>query len=68
MRHCHPDISPHLTSSKWRILLETPENDVDSVENYRPVSNLPVLSKTLERVVSQQIESYLGAAGLLPRH
>jgi len=49
-------------------LLKKPGSDVDSTENYRPVSNLPVLSKTLERVASQQIESYLGAAGLLPRH
>ena len=42
--------------------------DVDATENYRPVSNLPVLSKTLERAVSQQMESYLTAAALLPRH
>ena len=49
-------------------LLKKPGSDVDATENYRPVSNLPVLSKTLERAVSQQMESYLSAAGLLPRH
>jgi len=49
-------------------LFKKPGSAVDSAENYRLVSNLPVLSKTLERVVSQQTESYLGAAGLLPRH
>jgi len=49
-------------------LLKKPGSDVDATENYRPVSNLPVLSKTLERAVSQQMESYLSAAGLLPHH
>ena len=32
------------------------------------MSNLSVLPKTLERAVTQQLESYLGVAGLLPRH
>ena len=49
-------------------LLKKPGSDVDATENYRPVSNLPVLSKTLERAVFEQMASYLSAAGLLPRH
>ena len=49
-------------------LLKKSGLDVDSPENYRPVSNLSVLSKTLERAVSQQLESYLHSVGLLPQH
>jgi len=45
-------------------LLKKPGLDVDAVENYRPVSNLSVLSKLLERVVCNQMESHLVAAGL----
>ena len=49
-------------------LLKKLGTDVKAVANYRPVSNVPVLSKTLERAVSQQMESYLGTYGLLPQH
>ena len=34
--------------------------------NYRPVSNLTVLSKLLERCVYEQISTYLQCNGLLP--
>ena len=44
-------------------LLKKPGTDIDAVENYRPVSNLSVLSKMLERAVTQQLESYLGTVG-----
>jgi len=36
--YCLPDITP---------LLKKPDSDVDATKNYGPVSNLPVLSKTL---------------------
>jgi len=49
-------------------LLKKPGLDVGAVENYRPVSNLSDLSKLLERVVCNQVESHLAAAGLFPRH
>jgi len=49
-------------------LLKKPGLDVDAVENYRPVSSLSVLSKLLERVVCNQVESHFAAAGLFPRH
>ena len=42
--------------------------DPDQPENYRPISNLPFLSKVLERVVFSQIEHYLNTFNLLPRH
>ena len=34
--------------------------------SYRPISNLTVLSKLLERLVARQLTSYLSSAGLLP--
>jgi len=37
-------------------LMKKPGMDADALENYRPVSNLSVLSKTLERLVSCQLE------------
>ena len=36
-------------------LMKKPGMDADALENYRPVSNLSVLSKTLERLVSRQL-------------
>jgi len=38
-------------------LLKKPGSDIDSTENYRPVSNLPFLSKTLERVSADRVIS-----------
>jgi Reverse transcriptase (RNA-dependent DNA polymerase) len=49
-------------------LLKKPMLDKDDVGNYRPVSNLSVLSKTLERIISSQAIAYLTAADLLPLH
>ena len=36
--------------------------------NFRPISNLSFLSKTLERLVSMQLLPYLEHSGLLPSH
>jgi len=38
------------------------------LSSYRPISNLSVLSKLLERVASVQLTEYLTSAGLLPTH
>jgi len=42
--------------------------DLDPAENksYRPISNLSVLSKSLERLVACQLLDYLYAADLMP--
>jgi len=48
--------------------MKKPGMDADALVNYRPVSNLSVLSKTLERLVSRQLESHLSFCDLLPRH
>ena len=39
--------------------LKKPDLDHDDVKNYRPISNLPVLAKLLERIVAKQLVAYL---------
>ncbi len=38
--------------------LKKPDMDEDDVKNYRPISNLPVLAKLLERIVAKQLINY----------
>ena len=45
-------------------ILKKPSLDPDSLLNYRPISQLPWVSKILERVVSRQLISYLTANNL----
>jgi hypothetical protein len=40
--------------------------DPNVCQNYRPISNLSFLSKTLERIVAAQLVPYLENSGLLP--
>ena len=40
--------------------------DAADVKSYRPITNLSVLSKLLERLVAQQLTEYLTENGLLP--
>ena len=44
------------------------KTDLDPADpkSYRPIANLPVLSKLLERLVARQLVDYLNAARLLP--
>ena len=42
-------------------VLKKPSLDAESLKNYRPVSNLPFLSKLIEREVSQQLTKHLEA-------
>ena len=39
--------------------LKKPSLDVDELKNYRPISNLTYLSKVLEKVVHEQLNSYI---------
>ena len=41
--------------------------DTSSMENYRPISVLPVLSKVIEHVVHQQLYDYMEKNKLLSR-
>ncbi|XP_060568235.1 uncharacterized protein LOC132726859 [Ruditapes philippinarum] len=45
--------------SRIRPLLKKPNLDPNELKNYRPVSNLPFLSKILEKVVDVRLESHL---------
>jgi len=49
-------------------LLKKSGLDDSIAANYRPVSNLSVLSKLLERAVHRQVEPYLRHANLFPLH
>ena len=41
--------------------------DPEDVRSFRPISNLSVVSKLLERLVASQLLEYLDRSGLLPR-
>ena len=46
--------------------LKKPGMDINTAQNYRPISNLSFLSKLLERVVGGQIQSFVDLHSLLP--
>jgi hypothetical protein len=48
-------------------LLKKPDLDASDPNSYRPISNLSILSKLLERVVARQLNDYLHKSGLMPR-
>ena len=55
----------------WKVARVAPlykAEDKLLVENYRPISVLPVLSKVMERVVHTQISVYLDRSGFLYSH
>jgi hypothetical protein len=41
------------------VLLKKPRLDMNNLKNYRPVSNLPFVSKIIEKVVASRIEDHL---------
>jgi hypothetical protein len=47
-------------------LLKKTDMDPADVKSYRPISNLSVMSKLLERLVARQLTDYLTTAKLLP--
>ena len=55
-------------SSLIRPLLKKPGLDQNMFKNYRPVSNLPFVSKVLEKVVSSRIEEHLISNNLHEQH
>ena len=46
--------------------IKKPGLDITNAQSYRPISNLSVVSKLLERIVAQQLNTYLQSSGLLP--
>ena len=49
-------------------LLKKSSLDIDNLTNYRPVSNLPFLSKVLEKVVSSRLLDYKVSNNLIESH
>ncbi|KAK7092145.1 hypothetical protein V1264_009742 [Littorina saxatilis] len=49
-------------------LLKKSSLDPNVLKNYRPISNLPFLSKILEKIVLDQLSSHLSANNLLTLH
>ena len=48
-----------LKSSRIVPLLKKATLDPDNLQSYRPISNLPLLAKVLERIVTKQLQGYL---------
>ena len=60
-----------LMPAKWKVARITPtlkkgKRDTEELSHYRPISNLPVLSKLLERIVAKQLLSHLRTFDLIP--
>jgi len=51
-------ISPHLKKA---------DLDSSDVRSYRPISNLSIISKLLERLIARQLKAHLDSYGLFPR-
>ena len=49
-----------------RPLLKKGELDTSQMKNYRPVSNLSFLSKSLDRVVQRRLHEFLDSNNLIP--
>ena len=49
-------------------ILKKPTLDPSVLGSYRPISNLPFISKVLERAVNERMLLHLHANGLLPEH
>ena len=64
-------IVTHVFPHQWKhphILPFYKSGDKDKVSNYRPISLLPILSKILEKVIANQLMSYLETNKLLSNH
>lgn len=64
-------LSSGVFPSAWKASLITPvlkkgKSNLNDPASYRPISNLCVLSKALERIASEQLRSYLDSLALIP--
>lgn len=50
------------------IPIPKPNKNPSNVENYRPISLLPSLSKILEKIIQKRLNNYLNKNGIIPRH
>ena len=57
---------PHILKEAYITpIIKKPHLDKTDITNYRPISNLPVISKLLERAVSAQLAVYLDCNKLM---
>jgi hypothetical protein len=49
-------------------LLKKAQLDSEELKNYRPVSNLPYISKVIEKVIVQQVDSHMKENALYESH
>ena len=64
-------ISDGIVPDLWKVARVTPlykSDDKLQVENYRPISVLPVLSKVVERVMHSQLNAHLHQLDFLYQH
>jgi len=59
---------PTLKESIISPLLKKPTLDKEKLSNYRPSSNLSLISKIIERVVKSRLIDHLTSNGLLSSH
>jgi len=59
-------VPPSFKAAYVTPLLKKPDLDLTDPKSYRPIANLSVLSKLLERPVARQLLNYLNASRLLP--
>jgi len=59
---------PLLKLSTISPLLKKPTLDKDQLSNYRPISNLSLISKIIERIVKSRLTDYLSSNNLLNPH
>ena len=58
-------INTSLQTAVVKPLLKKPNLDGNALSSYRPISNLPFISKILEKIVSVQINSFLKENNIL---
>ena len=67
MHHCHRGVVPRsFRASPILPVLKKPNLDPNDFGNYRPIANLPFVSKVLERIVADQLMCYVDSHNLLP--
>jgi hypothetical protein len=57
-----------LKSAFVKPLLKKPTLDSNDIKYYRPISNLSFLSKVIERVIANRLQSHLSSNGLMPEY
>ena len=59
---------PTLKESVISPLLKKPTLDKEELSNYRPISNLSLISKIIERVVKSRLMDHLTSVSILRHH